>query len=124
MSKQSISISVVTILITIVVMLGLFKNMFSQTPNASLSEAVKNGAFLVDVRTPGEFASGSVKDAVNIPLDKVQSQISKFKEKKTVVVFCRSGGRSSQAKSILEQNGIQNVINGGTWQNVNQALNE
>lgn len=101
-------------------MFGIFKNMFAPTDNSGLKEAVKNGAFLVDVRTPAEFSGGSVKGAVNIPLDKVQSQLSKFKNKKNIVVFCRSGNRSSQAKSILEQNGFQNVINGGTWQNVKQ----
>ncbi len=98
--------------------------MFAPTDNSGLKEAVKNGAFLVDVRTPAEFSTGSVKGAVNIPLDKVQSQLSKFKNKKNIVVFCRSGNRSSQAKSILEQNGFQNIINGGTWQNVNQVANE
>ena len=105
-------------------MFGILKNMFAPTDNSGLKEAVKNGAFLVDVRTPAEFSTGSVKGAVNIPLDKVQSQLSKFKNKKNIVVFCRSGNRSSQAKSILEQNGYQNIINGGTWQNVNQVANE
>ncbi len=101
-------------------MFGILKNMFASTDNSGLKEAVKNGAFLVDVRTPAEFSAGSVKGAVNIPLDKVPSQLSKFKNQKTIVVFCRSGNRSTQAKSILEQNGFQNVINGGTWQNVNE----
>lgn len=105
-------------------MFGIFKNMFAPTDNSNLKEAVKNGAFLVDVRTPAEFSGGSVKGAVNIPLDKVPSQLFKFKNKKNIVVFCRSGNRSSQAKSILEQNGFQNVINGGTWQNVNQIVNQ
>ncbi|MDE1191844.1 MAG: rhodanese-like domain-containing protein [Arachidicoccus sp.] len=98
--------------------------MFAPTDNSGLKEAVKNGAFLVDVHTPAEFSAGSVKGAVNIPLDKVPSQLSKFKNKKSIVVFCRSGSRSSQAKSTLEQNGFQNVINGGTWQNVNELTKQ
>lgn len=83
-----------------------------------LSEMVNNGAFLVDVRTPGEFAGGSAKGAVNIPLDQVTQQMAKFKNKSQIVVFCRSGNRSGQAKSILEQNGFKNVVNGGTWDTV------
>lgn len=102
-------------------MFGIFKSVFGPTDQTQLKEAIANGAFLVDVRTPAEFAGGSVKGAVNIPLDRIQSQLAKFKDKKSVVVFCRSGGRSSQAKSILERNQVPNVINGGTWQNVNQA---
>lgn len=105
-------------------MFGIFKNMFVPTDNSELKETAKNGAFLVDVRTPAEFSTGSVKGAVNIPLDKVSSQLPKFKDKKSIVVFCRSGNRSGQAKSILEQNGFQNVINGRTWKNVKQAVNE
>jgi rhodanese-related sulfurtransferase len=104
-------------------MFGIFKNMFASTDNSELKEAVKNGAFLVDVRTPAEFSAGSAKGAVNIPLDQVVNQLSRFKGKKSIVVFCRSGNRSGQAKSILEQNGFQNIINGGTWQNVNQEVN-
>ncbi|HRP56428.1 rhodanese-like domain-containing protein [Agriterribacter sp.] len=104
--------------------MNFFSVLFGKTDNSRLTEAVKNGAFLVDVRTPAEFSTGSVKGAVNIPLDSVQSQLSKFKNKKSIVVFCRSGARSSQAKGILEQTGFQNVINGGAWQNVNQVVNE
>lgn len=104
--------------------MGFFSALFGNTDNSQLTEAVKYGAFLVDVRTPAEFSAGSVKGAVNIPLDKVSSQLPKFKDKKRIVVFCRSGNRSGQAKNILEQNGFQNVINGGTWQNVNQVINQ
>lgn len=101
--------------------MGFLSFLFGKKDNTELSTIIKEGAFLVDVRSPGEFSSGSVKSAVNIPLDKVNSQLSKFKGKKNIIVFCRSGARSGQAKRILEQNGIQNVINGKTWQNVKQA---
>lgn len=104
--------------------MGFFSALFGKTDNSQLTEAVKDGAFLVDVRTPAEFSAGSVKGAVNIPLDKMLGQLSKFKGKKNIVVFCLSGNRSSQAKSILEQNGFRNIINGGTWRNVNQVVNE
>lgn len=120
MQKQSVKF--ILIIIIGVVMLEIFKNLFGQQDNTQLKEVIKEGAFLVDVRTPSEFASGSVKGAVNIPLDKISGQLSKFKGKKNIVVFCRSGNRSSQAKSILEKNGFKNVVNGGTWQNVNSLI--
>lgn len=104
--------------------MGFFSALFGKTDNSQLTEVIKDGAFLVDVRTPAEFSAGSVKGAVNIPLDRVPSQLSKFKNTKSIIVFCRSGNRSGQAKRILENNGFQNVINGGTWQNVNQAVSE
>ena len=105
--------------------MGIFGNIFGgSSTNENLATLVNEGAFLVDVRSPGEFADGNVKGSVNIPLDQVQNQLAKFKEKENIVVFCRSGNRSSQAKSILEQNGFTNVTNGGTWQEVNQIINQ
>lgn len=120
MQKQSVKF--ILIIIIGVVMLGIFKNLFGQKDNTELKEVLADNAYLVDVRTPSEFASGSVKGAVNIPLDKISGQVSKFKGEKNIVVFCRSGNRSSQAKSILEKNGFKNVVNGGTWQNVNSLI--
>lgn len=106
-------------------MFGIFKNLFASTDNSQLSEAINNHkTFLVDVRTPSEFAGGSVQGAINIPLDKLQAQLGKFKGKEGIVVFCRSGNRSGQAKHILEQNGFKNVVNGGSWQNVRQLKNK
>ncbi|MFN5628504.1 MAG: rhodanese-like domain-containing protein [Bacteroidota bacterium] len=88
-----------------------------------MKELIDNGAFLVDVRTPAEFAEGNVNVSVNIPLDKIVENIESFKDKNNVIVFCRSGNRSAQAKLILEQLGIKNVTNGGTWQDVLACLN-
>jgi phage shock protein E len=102
--------------------MGFLSAIFGSKDNSELKEVIEGGAFLVDVRSSGEFASGSVKGAVNIPLDKIGSQLTKFKGKKNIVVFCQSGNRSGQAKSILENNGVQNVINGGSWSNVNQCV--
>lgn len=92
--------------------------LFGGGDTADLKKLIEEGAFLVDVRTPGEFAGGHVKGSVNIPLDNLQTQISQFKDKKHIIVFCRSGNRSGMAKNILEQNGFKNVVNGGTWERV------
>lgn len=105
-------------------MFELIKKLFASTDKSSLKDALKNGAFLMDVRTPAEFLAGSAKNAVNIPLDTLPAHLSKLKNKKNIVVFCRSGNRSGQAKKFLKKNGIHNVINGGTWKNVNQIINE
>ena len=102
--------------------MNIFQSLFGGAQTIDLKSVISEGAFLVDVRTPGEFAQGHVKGSVNIPLDTVASQLPKFKNKKNIVVFCRSGGRSSQAKSILNQKGFTNVVNGGTWHHVSQFV--
>lgn len=101
----------------------LFQNLFSGGQTADLKNIIEQGAYLVDVRTPVEFAEGHVKRSVNIPLDRIPGELDKFKNKRSIVVFCRSGGRSGQAKKILEQNGFTNVVNGGTWEHVSQFVN-
>jgi phage shock protein E len=99
--------------------MGFLNNIFGGgNSSEELAKRIEEGAFLVDVRGPGEFAEGSAKGAVNIPLDTLAQNLNSFKGKENIVVFCRSGNRSGQAKSILEQSGFKNVLNGGTWQDV------
>lgn len=102
--------------------MNILKQLFGSSDQADLKPIIDEGALLVDVRTPAEFAEGHVKGSVNIPLDSVPAKLSEFNNQKNIVVFCRSGNRSAQAKAILEQNGFTNVINGGTWQDVNQFV--
>lgn len=104
-------------------MFNLLRSLMGGGENPELAQIVKSGAYLVDVRTPEEFSSGHVKGSVNIPLDSIPKQLGKFKGKSHIVVFCRSGNRSGQAKAFLNQNGFGNVTNGGTWQDINAILN-
>lgn len=103
-------------------MFGIFKNLFSQKDSSQLKKLIEEGAFLVDVRSPSEFSAGHVSGSVNIPLGQVQNQLSEFKGKNHIVVFCQSGMRSSQAKSILEQNGFTNITNGRSWKDIKTLL--
>ncbi len=95
-------------------MFSFLKSIFAGGTATDLTELIKGNAFLVDVRTQGEFASGHLKGSVNIPLDSIGGNLQKFKGKKDIIVFCRSGNRSSQAKAILDANGITGVVNGGS----------
>lgn len=100
--------------------MGFFSNLFGTGNKANVREIIENGAVIVDVRTPGEFAGGHVKGSVNIPLDKIQNNIAKIKNyRKPVVVCCASGMRSSNAKRVLMKNGIEEVYDGGSWLNLN-----
>jgi phage shock protein E len=104
--------------------MGILDKIFGNKNNDTLAALISEGAFLVDVREPAEVAEGGVNGAVNIPLGNVLANVNAFKDKKHIVVFCRSGNRSGQAKVMLEQNGFTNVTNGGTWQDVNNVVNK
>lgn len=96
-------------------MINIFKNMFSSAPSVNFQELVKNGAIIVDVRTPGEFNSGHIKGSINIPLDQINSKTAELKKKnKVVITCCRSGNRSGMAESALKSAGIESY-NGGPW---------
>jgi phage shock protein E len=82
------------------------------------------GAVLIDVRTPGEFASGAAPGAVNIPLDEIQARISEVvpDKDKPIVLYCHSGARAAVAAKTLRRAGYANVSNVGTLSRASQAM--
>jgi len=82
-----------------------------------LEAALAAGATLVDVRTPGEHAAGSIPGAVNIPVDELRERLHELPEG-PVVVHCQVGQRGHTAARILVQHGRSAVnLDGGyrTW---------
>jgi phage shock protein E len=74
---------------------------------------------LVDVRTPEEFSSGHIAGAVNIPVQELPQRLGEVATEQPVVLYCRSGNRSAQAATILDQAGYSGVydLGGiGDWQ--------
>ena len=65
--------------------MGIFSFLTGKKDNSELKDAIANKAFVVDVRSAGEFSSGSIKGAINIPLDQINNNIAKFNGKKQIV---------------------------------------
>lgn len=82
----------------------------------SITDLLNNSnTLLLDVRTPMEFASEKLEGSVNIPVDEIHLHLDEIQQKnQDILVYCRSGARSAMAKSIMEQAGIKNVVNGGS----------
>lgn len=76
--------------------------------------AADAGAYVLDVRTPQEFAEGHVASAINLPLDQVEARAGEVPGDKPIYVICRSGNRSAQASAILKKAGkdVKNVGGG------------
>lgn len=72
-------------------------------------------SILIDVRTPEEYKTGYIPEAVNIPLDNLKADIqTQVKDlTKTVMVYCRSGSRSATAAKLLKDMGYQVVLDLG-----------
>jgi rhodanese-related sulfurtransferase len=84
---------------------------------AQARELVAKGAVLIDVRTPEEFAANHVAGAKNVPVQELPARLADIGPKDTpVVVYCKSGKRSSKAAEILRAEGYT-VYNLGSFEN-------
>ncbi len=79
-------------------------------PPTRAAEVVSRGGQLIDVRERSEFVSGTLPDAINIPLGELPQRLGELNRDRPVAVFCQSGGRSSQAADLLVNNGFNKVI--------------
>jgi phage shock protein E len=96
-------------------MLNFIKNLFGKD-DTDYKTLVAEGAIILDVRSVGEFNSGHIEGAINMPVDNLAKNLGKLKDKnKVIITCCASGMRSGAAKSLLESNGYTNVYNGGGW---------
>jgi phage shock protein E len=68
---------------------------------------------IVDVRTSGEYASGHIPTAINIPVAEIGERPPSADKGILIVVYCRSGARSAKARGILEGLGFTNVVDFG-----------
>ena len=104
--------------------MGFLSDLFGGKKKQLMREAMENGGRVVDVRTPGEFKTGNVDGSINIPLDKLNdATIKKIKNwNAPILVCCASGMRSASAAAMLQNKGVPNVINGGSWYKVHHVL--
>ena len=81
-------------------------------------EAVKNGALIVDVRTPKEYREKHIPNAINIPIGNIlKGQINLPKDKE-IVLYCRTGSRSGVVAKVLKEKGwsVYDVANQSEWE--------
>lgn len=93
--------------------MGIFSSLFGG--RVDYAQLVKDGALILDVRTPAEYAGGHIKGSKNIPLQSLQQHLGTIPKDKVIITCCASGMRSGSAKSMLLSNGFKAVHNGGGW---------
>lgn len=101
------------VLIGAAVLAGAYFMFFRRQGDVTGDDArklVAGGARLLDVRTRGEFGSGHLPGAINIPLQELPGRLKDAGAKDApIVVYCLSGARSAQAKRVLEAGGFTAV---------------
>lgn len=76
-----------------------------------LREKRKEDIFLLDVRTPEEYALGSIEGSVNIPLDELREHLDELPRNKEIVIYCSIGLRGYVGLRILKGHGFEQVYN-------------
>ena len=79
---------------------------------------LKEGAVILDVRSPGEFAGGNAAGSRNIPLGDLERGVKDLDPQRWIIVCCASGARSGMARRWLIRHGYPHVLNAGSWRNL------
>jgi phage shock protein E len=85
-------------------------------PGANIKDALLREAVIIDVRPPSQYDLGKVPDSLNIPIEQIAKNAGYIKSLNKPVIFCGSGSESGAAKRILQQHGLKDVYNAGSWQ--------
>ena len=120
LKKQKFDVNVFRILVStgLVLMIVGAGCPFIGYTNVSVSKAHQlwqDGAFMLDVRTAGEFANSHIPGAYNIDVDELLGRLDEISDRKSdpIVVYCSCGlfGRSMTASQHLVANGFTNIHN-------------
>ncbi len=88
----------------------LVRRMMGKVPPERARALVRDGARLVDVRSPGEHGSGHIEGSINVPVGDLKDRLDELGERaRPVVVYCASGMRSAAAADILKSAGFTAV---------------
>ena len=86
---------------------------YNNVGTAEATRLFNDDAYLLDVRTAGEFKEGFIGEAVNISSTELASKINTIKVAKDspVLIYCLTGARSARAAGMLVKQGFTNVSN-------------
>lgn len=106
-----------TFVILAVIALAYALKRARQISSTDALDFLKNGALVIDVRSAAEFKSGHLPQALNLPLDEIETLLPRsVKDKNQVLLLhCQSGMRSGVAKTRLKGLGYANVFNLGSY---------
>lgn len=91
----------------------------------AIEDILRKGNYhLIDVREPMELEmDGNIAEANNIPLGEIEDHIDEIKALEgDVIFFCRSGNRSGKAMDYFKSQGLDNVYNGGGYNELSQVF--
>ncbi len=112
----------------IALVVSFFAALFSIQPAMASERAmqgwklIEEGAVIVDVRTPAEFAQGHLEHALNYPVQELDQHVAKLNKDDMIVLYCRSGARVERAIQFLQSQGFTKLHNAGGLAELEQAV--
>lgn len=108
--------TITLIIAAVIVVIFILKRAGQISPKDALAH-FNNGAMVIDVRSRGEFNSGHLPKAINLPLDEIETVLPRrVKDRNQVLLLhCQSGVRSGMAKEKLKGLGYANAFNLGSY---------
>jgi len=121
MSLKNLTLLVLTVSLVIAVALTggcvqvrIIEDITTQEAFTLIQNNKNNPDFvIIDVRTPEEFASEHIENALNIDYysETFRDELNKLDKNKTYLVYCRSGGRSGNASTIMKKLNFREAYN-------------
>jgi rhodanese-related sulfurtransferase len=71
----------------------------------------KGDVFILDVRTQEEYNTGHIRNSTLIPVQDLSKRLNEVPRDRDILVYCRTGGRSTAASEILANNGFTRIYN-------------
>jgi len=106
----------VAVLVVAVAIYSIWKRASQISPRRAVAY-LKDGALVIDVRSSAEFSSGHLPNAINLPVEEIETALPRrVKDKNQVLLLhCQSGMRSGMAKTKLAGLGYAHVFNLGSY---------
>lgn len=130
MNNKIIIITTIIVILAVILLIGYnaLKNEKIVYKKISMNEAVSmmenSNLIILDVRTKEEYDEGHIPNAINIPNETINNDVTNnlADKKQTILIYCRSGNRSRQATEKLMKMGYINVIDIGGINNWTKKL--
>ncbi|KAB2332815.1 FAD-dependent oxidoreductase [Bacillus mesophilum] len=95
-------------------------DLYKEVKVSQVRDLVESNAFIIDAREKGEYQSGHLKNAVNIPLSEFRDRLGEIPTDQPVYIHCRSGQRSYNMVMALNNLGYENIYNiSGSYLGIN-----
>ena len=115
--SRKISVIVLTIVAILAVVTGIYtaklldKEEYYDITVLEAKELIEETPDLIilDVRTVSEYEENHLETAINIPIDELQIRLDELNKKNKIIVYCRTGNRSSTAIEILIEAGYTEI---------------